>query len=380
MRSLSFIVKTLSAALIAGALSCGPKEEPDNSGNVAPISTSTPPNNISPLTSVPTSVGRIAFIEKDSAEPPDSNKDIWIANPDGSSLKKLVDGCEGQLKFSPDGRLLAFEKNYSNGSRYQIIDLDGNVQDEILPPPNYRNISFFSNYSWTPDGQKLLFSCGYLGVGLFEYDRKNKTLTQLISSASMTLDHCPAMSPNLDKIAYIHHTFGTRFDIRVYDVNQKTSESIANSTGSYHDEIMELFWLNNEQLMFECQGNKKTYLVNTATKQMDEIPTLGNMQLSPDRSTMYFLKKLELYSSSVSDLAAGNINPVKISNSRFSGGVVSPDGKYIFSGSKSTNGNESSLIIKGIDGVYYKFLNLSDLSDTHDKNAAISFTNCNWSP
>ncbi len=136
--------------------------------------------------------------------------ELWIANADGSGLKKLTDDHveEGLVGWTPDGTRLTYASNQiTDRDRHRTLytmALDGTVRP--LLPPGWDADS----YSWSPDGSTLAF------IG---HDRGNdsdgcRTRSEVYvmpadgSSAPVVLtqdelwEQDPVWSPDGSKIAY----------------------------------------------------------------------------------------------------------------------------------------------------------------------------------
>jgi TolB protein len=95
--------------------------------------------------------------------------EIFEANPDGSSLKRLTDskGYDAEGAYSPDGKFIVFCSNRDGEENLElyIMDSDGkNVRKLTNAPKCYNGGPFFS-----PDGKRVIFRS----------DRKKKDHLQL---------------------------------------------------------------------------------------------------------------------------------------------------------------------------------------------------------
>jgi tricorn protease len=90
---------------------------------------------------------------------------IWIANHDGSELRRLTSaGQEGRPALSPDGRNVAFVGEYGGSRGVFVIPIQGGEPRRVTHHPS--DLGLVNNLvaragdalGWTPDGKRILFS------------------------------------------------------------------------------------------------------------------------------------------------------------------------------------------------------------------------------
>jgi len=81
--------------------------------------------------------------------------DIWIADPDGNNPRRLTShpANEGNIKFSPDGKLLAFTANFDGNDDVYVVSVVGGQPKRLTFHPSRDRVT-----GWTPDGSAVTFS------------------------------------------------------------------------------------------------------------------------------------------------------------------------------------------------------------------------------
>ncbi len=81
--------------------------------------------------------------------------DIWIADRDGTNPKRLTShpANEGNVKFSPDGKSLAFTANYDGNNDVYVMAITGGQPKRLTFHPATDRVT-----GWTPHGTSVVFS------------------------------------------------------------------------------------------------------------------------------------------------------------------------------------------------------------------------------
>ncbi|MGZ5432503.1 MAG: S41 family peptidase, partial [Thermoanaerobaculia bacterium] len=81
--------------------------------------------------------------------------DLWVANPDGSAVRRLTShpGVEGNPRFSPDGKWIAFSGEYDGNTDVYIVASEGGVPQRLTWHPGEDLPQGF-----TPDGAAVVFT------------------------------------------------------------------------------------------------------------------------------------------------------------------------------------------------------------------------------
>ncbi|MGW8267537.1 MAG: S41 family peptidase, partial [Longimicrobiales bacterium] len=80
--------------------------------------------------------------------------DLWLANRDGTDARRVTThpGSEGNPRFSPDGRMLAFTGEYDGNADVFVVPVAGGAPTRLTWHPSADVVQ-----DWTPDGGRVLF-------------------------------------------------------------------------------------------------------------------------------------------------------------------------------------------------------------------------------
>ncbi|MGV8171111.1 MAG: hypothetical protein ACP5OA_00285 [Candidatus Woesearchaeota archaeon] len=256
--------------------------------------------------------------------------DLWTCKSDGSRLRMLDDSISfnNKMVVSPDQIKIAYIKK----DACIILDTAGIVQGKFP----YELISH--NFSWTPDSKSILFP--KYTKGIYRYDVESKQISMIYKTTGFTYDHDPVMNKFDNRVAFIHHEYGDQYQIYVLDNNSGAVNLITSGAPTYHDDDLDLMWIDQNHLVYENKKESKIYYVDTDTKSRKEIAiedgTLMYPILSPDMKTLALKSNKNIpYLSflNVEDLQAGKINlrnsTIPTYLSVYSSMAWSPDSKYI---------------------------------------------------
>jgi dipeptidyl aminopeptidase/acylaminoacyl peptidase len=260
-----------------------------------------------------------AFLQTSTA------RNIWIINKDGNQLRKITAGSN--FKISPDGKKLAYT------SAGQIWTLS--LTDTITKPEKlFQSRGGQSQIRWSPDGTMIAFTSNrgdHSFIGIYHLTTKNVSFAE----TSMDNDTYPTWSPDSRQLAYIRIPNmngiipfvpvreGNPWSIRSFDIQSgKTKELWKASAGKgsvfLNDIPVEenlLWWCAGEQLIFpyEKNGWQRLYSLNVNTG-VSKLLTSGdgeieNVTLSDDRKTIY-------YTTNISDINRRHIWKLSIADAK----------------------------------------------------------------
>ncbi len=167
---------------------------------------------------------------------------IYIINRDGSNLKRLTGPArakrDGYASWSPDGAKLIFFREYSYCNDIYIMDSRGNDQINLTNIRSLGNLwsNEFSEFPWSPDGKKVVFTSNRDGFRKIYVMDKNGKNTRQITNNSETQDYGAVWAPNRNVIAYVS-TGGVNgeTDILTLNVDSPRAKPINITKSPYHD-------------------------------------------------------------------------------------------------------------------------------------------------
>lgn len=204
--------------------------------------------------------------------------DLWIANRDGSAVRRLTShpGVESGPRFSPDGTLVAFTGRYEGNTDVYVVPSAGGVPTRLTwHPGNDVALGF------TPDGKAVLFS----SPREVYTDRYTQIFAVPVGGGFPTKLPIPnaskaALSPDGKTTAYVplaepflqwkHYRGGQASRILLFDNETHEVEQVPQPAGRCND--TDPMWLDG-RLFFRSDrdGEFNLYAFDRATKAVARL-------------------------------------------------------------------------------------------------------------
>jgi Tol biopolymer transport system component len=200
---------------------------------------------------------------------------IFVMNADGSDQRRLTDGRDYLIGWSPDGQSLLYTHVVEQQDLY-LINADGthnrrltdNLMDVLAPV-------------WSPDGKTILFTADYQGnleISRIEADCGPCSPLRLTDNAAV--DGTPAWSPDSSRIAFSSNRNGN-FEIYVMDADGQNAQQL---TRTRWDNVYPVWAPDGDHLAFFSNRTGR-YEVNL----MDARPGAAPWQITRGTSDKWGL-------------------------------------------------------------------------------------------
>jgi dipeptidyl aminopeptidase/acylaminoacyl peptidase len=233
-----------------------------------------------------------------------TERNIWIINKDGSQLRKIVEAA--YFKISPDGKTMAYT---SHGQVWTLLLNDTTTK----PAKLFQSRGTQTQLRWSPDGKMLAFVSdrdNHSFIGVYNFTTKSVAYVE----TSLDKDTYPAWSPDGKQLAYIRMPYmndlipfvpvreGLPWSIRMLDVETGVTRELWKASAGKGSVLFTdipteenlLWWTGNDQLLFpyEKDGWQHLYTLNV-NSGTTKLLTPGNGEIenvtvSTDRKTIYY--------------------------------------------------------------------------------------------
>lgn len=250
---------------------------PTNIASTTPLSENTPSS-----ADVLKSDGNIAFLASNNNQ----NSEIYLINSQNKIITNLTNNTseDGRLKWSPDGKKIAFMRFIQQGTGLYIMNSDGSNQTLLAD-----NSAMFS-YDWSPDSKNIAFGDNS-GTYIVDVNTKEiRILTSYILEVS-GISNPISWSPDGTKLALSAYPItGNNLDIFLANPNGTEITNITNdvtfefnvkwSPDGQHIAVM----TEDEVFIVNRDGNGKTVLYT----EVGAFDGYNRVNWSPDSRTLIF--------------------------------------------------------------------------------------------
>ena len=230
---------------------------------------------------------RIAFMSER-----DGNHEIYVMNADGSGVTRLThnDAADGQPIWSPDGRRIAFDSYRAGTLEIYVMNADGSGVTRLTD-----NDAYDYGPSWSPDGRRIAFMSYRDGNWeIYVMNADGSGVTRLTDNDAW--DGNPSWSPDGRRIAF-HSRRDGNSEIYVMNadgsgVTQLTNNEAGNWGPSWSPDGRRIMFTSDRD------GNHEIYVMNAdgsgVTRLTDNEARDWYPSWSPDGRRIAFMSDRDL--------------------------------------------------------------------------------------
>jgi Tol biopolymer transport system component len=152
-----------------------------------------------------------------------ANGELAVIDADGSGLTILALGNTpySNYDWSPDGQKIVFYGDY----RLHVIDADGTGESDLTRFP------YGGEFDWSPDGEKIALAAGAIAAGGLSVINPDGTgKRKLTHTGASVSERSPSFSPNGEKIAFV-----TNNDVYVISADGSGLKNLTDTTAYEED-------------------------------------------------------------------------------------------------------------------------------------------------
>ena len=182
-------------------------------------------------------------------EAPRNDNDIFVIAIDGGTPRRLttLDGNEGSLAWSPDGRSLAFTSSTTRTGQEElrIVDVAGGTPREVIGDWRYEP----GDIEWTPDGQILMTAAIGGRTALFRVDPRTGALQELLGGRRRITG--TAYDTAYSRVAFVATSIDAPTELFIANIDGTGERQLTSFNTALNEEIA---WSDAERFTYESVG------------------------------------------------------------------------------------------------------------------------------
>ena len=182
-------------------------------------------------------------------EAPRNDTDIFVIAIDGGTPRRLttLDGNEGSLAWSPDGRSLAFTSSTTRTGQEElrIVDVAGGTPREVIGDWRYEP----GDIAWTPDGQILMTAAIGGRTALFRVDPRTGALQELLGGRRRITG--TAYDTAYSRVAFVATSIDAPTELFIANIDGTGERQLTSFNTALNEEIA---WSDAERFTYESVG------------------------------------------------------------------------------------------------------------------------------